>query len=114
MKQETYLLEAGYLLDKNDSEYECYNVVYDKKYGYYDILQHLILKEDLEKNIKEHKELFKSYDNVYLIITYQGLFEWEDKEELDNCDFLSFVEYETQNVVYSLKKENGKIEENFI
>ena len=36
MQADVYLVDCGVLLKEDDSEFECYSTVYDKKYGYYD------------------------------------------------------------------------------
>jgi hypothetical protein len=116
MKKDIYLVDYGFLLNETDDDFNDYNTVYDKKYGFYDLDQYLITKDKIEENIKELKDIFKSkqYNTAYCVITYQGKIEFENEEELREMDFLSFVDYSSENIIYSLKKENGKFEENFI
>lgn len=115
-KKELYLVETGVLLAKEDKEYEMYANVYDKENGYYDLNQYFITKEKLEETIKCEKEYLEKncFKNIYIIITYQDIWEFDSEEELEELD-TNFCDYLVENIVYSVMKDkNGNIIENFI
>lgn len=86
-------IDVGVLLDKSHPLYENYSHVYDQAYGYMDEDQY---ETDFEAAVKDAKEYVMSgVDNTYAIIHEQGY-------------------YDTANVLYSVRKQNGKIIENFI
>lgn len=118
IKKEMFLFEFGYFLDKSDKEYNIYNNVYDKNHAFYDEGINLFLTEELESYIKTAKNYVSIYENTYIVITKQGL--WNlTQEEIENKDFdsldLSECDYSVENVVYSIMSdEYGNIKENFI
>lgn len=104
-----YLLDEGILLTKNDSEFESYNCVYDKKYGYYDEGQSYI--KTLDEAIKEAKSYVENgVENTYAIVSNTTL---DDDVDINDCP-AECEEYIVDNVVFSIAKINGTIIENFL
>lgn len=104
-----YLLDEGILLTKNDSEFESYNCVYDKKYGYYDEEQSYI--KILNEAIKEAKNYVENgVENTYAIVSNTTL---DDDTDINDCP-AECEEYIVDNVVFSIAKINGTIIENFL
>lgn len=117
-----YQVEVGVLLNETDEEYSNYNIVYDKKYGYYN--------ENVWfcKTFESAKDSALIYVNKGVEKTYAIISEIESFDEtehdiecgviVDNierndisCEFVSFSQ---DYVVKSFKKESGKIVEDFI
>ena len=132
-----YKVEVGVLLDKDDREYECYNNVYDKNWGYYD--ENVVLFLDYNRAV----EYAKSYVNEGVNKTYSIISKLKyDSEKIYNSksvDTMNYVArdinyilgggyvddinifkdlYSVDNVIYSLYKylgkENEEIIENFV
>ena len=105
-----YLIEHGFLLFKDDPEFESYATVYNKNYGYYDEDQFYIIEE--KQAIEEAKQhvVECGYDNIYAIVSLADVdddFDFEDQE-------LGPEEYILDNVVYSIGKINEEIVEDFL
>jgi hypothetical protein len=116
MKKHLYLIDVGYLLDETDDEFESYAVCYDKKWGYYDYYQYLVDEEHLHQAIENTKKFLE--ENCYIVATYQGKWELEEEDidkngkvDLFDC---SSIDYSLENIIYSARKENKNIIENFI
>jgi hypothetical protein len=106
-----YLLDVGILLTEKDTEFESYNTVYDKKYGYYDEGQCYIATED--EAIKQAKQyVVDGVENTYAVVSNTTLDDDIDINDDELC--VEDEEYITDNIVYSVAKINGKIVENFI
>lgn len=106
-----YLLDEGVLLTEKDAEFESYNTVYDKKYGYYDEGQYYIATED--EAIKQAKQyVVDGVENTYAVVSNTTLDDNIDINDDELC--VEDEEYITDNVIYSVAKINGKIVENFI
>lgn len=106
-----FLLDVGILLTENDEEFESYNTVYDKKYGYYDEGQCYIATED--EAIKQAKQYVKDgVEHTYAVVSNTTLDDCVDFDDENLC--VDYEEYITDNIVYSIAKIDGKIVENFI
>lgn len=104
-----FLLDKGILLTREDKEFENYNIVYDKKYGYYDEDQYYVqIQDDAIKQAKQY--VIKGNENVYAIVSETVL---NDDIDLENA-CVENEEYITNNIIYSIAKINGKVVENFI
>jgi hypothetical protein len=105
-----YLLDEGVLLTKEDKDFNAYNTVYDKKYGYYDEGQcYIKSKEEAISEAKKYVE--DGVENTYAVVSNTTL---DDDVDLDDCPVDWYEEYILDNVVYSVAKINGKIIENFL
>lgn len=122
-----YKVEVGVLLEETSSEYSSYNTVYDKLNAYYD--ENTLIFVDLEDAKKYTKEyVSKGKDRTYGIIsdlgelpenmevsTSQELIFSEDGISVDLLNaFDSSIMYGVSSIVYSVKKIDGKLIENFI
>lgn len=139
-----YKLEVGVLWHKEEEheDYDCYNNVYDKKYGYYD--ENVIFELDYNTALDYAKKYVEDGVNgTYAIISkldFDSEYYKMDTEEvlimaqsiLGGAYIEEYIEifgkelYSVDNVIYSLCKEknkehpyylgkgNGKIIENFI
>ena len=106
-----YLLDEGILLTEKDAEFESYNTVYDKKYGYYDEGQCYIAAED--EAIKQAKQyVTEGIENTYAVVSNTTLDDDVDINDEELC--VDYEEYITDNIVYSVAKIDGIIVENFI
>ncbi len=139
LKFNIYKIEVGVLLDEDNSEYNCYNNVYDKQHAFYDenvsfeIDYNLALKyanDYVEHGVNGtyaiiNKIEYESDDTdntMYMVNTIIGGGYIEDYYEIFDSEEL----YGTQNIVYDIwkvKDENhpyrlgvgdGVIEKDFI
>ena len=111
-KGSIYCLDIGILLSSDEAEYEAYNSVYDKKYGYYDENQIAYREQDLQKAIDYAKEYVNDgVDMTYAIITFQGILDYE--EPFDD-GLVEGFDYQPEDIYYSIAKINGDIIENFV
>ncbi len=89
-----YKLEVGVLLDKQDDQFEAYNMVYDHEYGYYD--------EDVTRNMTLKNAIAEAKDYVLA----------------GNNDTYGIVtdgdSYDASDVVFSAMKRDGVLIENFV
>lgn len=112
MKTNALLLDVGVLLTNNDEEFDCYNNVYDHRYGYYDENQTAYKGEDLIEAIKYAREYVNAgVDMTYAVITNQGVINYEEPWEDDRIEDFT---YKHEDVIFSVAKINGKIIEDFI
>lgn len=121
-----YRVEVGLLLDKEDAEYYDYDNVFDNLNAYYDEGDGFF--EDLD----EAKDFAKGYvqsgmNGTYGIVSDLGELP-EDmivserklwfKDDSSDVDFINAFDTETlygaNSVVYSVRKVNDKLEENFV
>lgn len=116
MEKHLYLIDIGYLLDETDDEFKSYAICYDKKWGYYDYYQYLTDEEHLHQSIEKTKRYLE--ENCYIVVTYQGKWELEEEDidengkvDLFDCNL---TDYSLENIIYSARKENKNIIENFI
>lgn len=112
-KCEVYQFELGVLLDKNDKEYECYNKVWDYKYGYYNVDWGFCRKlKDAQNYITDYVK--NGCKNTYGIISKVNV----SKEEYDICEEDTAwvdMDYNLGNVIYSIcRNQNNEIVEDFI
>lgn len=106
-----YLLDEGILLTEKDEDFESYNIVYDKKYGYYDEGQcYVATLEDAINQAKQY--VSEGVDNTYAVVSNTILNDDIDINDDDLC--VENEEYLLEDVVYSVAKINGNIIENFI
>ena len=107
--RKVYLIEVGVLLAKDDPEYDFYSKVYDKKHAFYDENQYYVdTLNQAKHDAKEYVE--QGVDNTYAIISSSAL-----PDDIDVEEALTKNEsYSIKDVVYSLKKENDKLIENFL
>ena len=106
-----YLCDTGILLSPEDPEFKIYANVYDKKHGFYD--EDMTCFPDIKKAITYAKEYVKNgVDNTYAVVSEQDntsgetLADFIEKFDVDEFD------YDIENVVFSARKTDGKIEEN--
>ncbi len=111
-KDHIFLVDHGSLLNQNDREFGCYNNVYDKQYGYYDVEQYYTT--DLEKDLKAVKELYTdaNADNYYIIITDQGhIDDYGDTFQTNNINEIPLDagnnDYSVDAIIYYEGKSNG-------
>jgi hypothetical protein len=132
LNTKVYSLETGYLLPKEDKEYEAYSNVYDKQNAYYDELQCYIVG-NLHEILNELEQQFKKQHlaNEYMILKFECLvqnfasLELEDIEKMtleqietflnEECFDTDDISYDLESIVWSAyKDENGIIHEDFI
>lgn len=81
-----YAVETGFLLDKTDPEYDCYNEVYDKKHGFFNDGNCVYPSEeeadDAAKTYVEEGDT-KSYAIISILTCDESLWE-EMKAEIEN------------------------------
>lgn len=96
-------------MNPGDKEFECYNIVYDKKYGYMDENQYYTKEQ--EQAIKEAKEYVeKGVPRTYAVVTETELDNDADVE--DAC--VTNEAYLVSDIVFSVAKFEDKIVEDFI
>lgn len=112
-KDHIFLVDHGALLNQNDREFNCYNCVYDKQYGYYDVEQYYTT--DPEKDLKAIKKLYtdENTDDYYIIITDQGhIDDYGDTFQTNNIDEIPLdtvnTDYSVPAIIYYEGKCNGK------
>ena len=104
-----YLVDIGILLSEDDREFENYSIVYDKKYGYYDIDQYYVKDlEEAKKDVKNH--INETDENAYGIISETFL---DDDVDI-NDTYVEGETYDVESIVYSLAKINNELKENFV
>jgi hypothetical protein len=132
LNTKVYSLEIGYLLPKEDKEYEAYSKVYDKQNAYYDELQCYIVG-NLHEILNKLEQQFKTQHlaNEYMILKFECLvqnfasLELEDIEKMtldqietflnEECFDTDNISYDLESIVWSVyKDENGIIHEDFI
>lgn len=123
-KKQLYMAEVGILLTKDDKEFNSYNIVFDKKYGYYN--ENICFFD----NLNDAKEYVLNYVDEGVIRTYGvvsnageldtsiykiengNIFDIELNYEVDGNDFTNF---NLDDVVYScVKLSDDEIVEDFI
>lgn len=109
--KQKYLLDCGYLLSKDNENYERY-ACYDENYGYFDELQEY--DSNLSQTIKKAKAYVNDSINKYAVVskakktTILSVPSMDDVI-IDDCNF------NVEDIVYSIMSNNeGKIIENFI
>ncbi len=110
--KKVYLLDIGTLLTDSDPEIDSYNVVYDKKYGYYDIGQcYYATLADAMADAKEHVNANKGGDdNVYAVISETFI---PADADIDDT-YVEGESYDVADIVYSLAIIDGKLVEKFV
>jgi len=121
MGKEIFRLDAGILLDKNDPEFECYNNVYTKEFGFYDEWQSLYLdygeaKKDADDYIKD------GVNKTYAVISSDGEYdiehlfgggeeytEGEKYSILNETYYCTKISYSEDCIDYFAYKDNGEI-----
>lgn len=106
---DAYLIDNGILVTEEYDEFQCYNKVYNKAFGFYDENQYYETSKMIAiANARRYAE--DGVDNTYAIVSATKL--------PDDFDFRSgYVEdesYEMENVVYSVAKIGGEIIEGFL
>ena len=105
-KDAIYLVDTGYLLDKEDKDYQTYGIVYDHEYGYYD--EEMSYHDDKAEAMRVIDNFVRNHPMSYGIMQIAckrkkdfydrtGKFSKEIMEE-------SMIEYETfkaEDVIYS-------------
>ena len=112
-----YMVEVGVLLNKDDHEFESYNCVWDKLWGYYD--ENHLFFFDKNEAINYAKEYVDSgVKTTYAVVVCDDAeLDEEEIEEINNSAALYEYEYflDIKSYVYSLyKDENNKLHENFV
>lgn len=122
-----YLVETGYLMNKDDFKKECdydhYSTCYDKKIAYYDNGQYYRDKSDwknaLESGLHDLTDSVNDKSSVYCIISVTEI----DDDLLKTGDIKSAIadmevegeDYLPENVMFSIRIDrNRNIEYNFI
>ena len=104
-----FLLDCGVLLDENDAEFENYNMVYDKKHGYYDEEQSYIAsKGDAIAYAQQY--VTDGGDGTYAVVSET----WLSKDCEPTETPVEGEVYLAQDIVYSVKNVGGKLIENFV
>jgi hypothetical protein len=112
MKTNAILLDVGVLLTELDEEFDCYNDVYDHRYGYYDENQTAYKESDLAKAIADARQyVADGVDMTYAVITNQGQINYNG--EFDENDIEDFT-YKAEDVIFSVAKIYGIIVEDFV
>ena len=107
------LCETGILLDKDDPEYDCYNSVYDKQHGFYDEDQYYT-SDNLERRKKEVADyVLACVEGTYGIISSTVVDDGFTEKQLKEMPVTQET-YLLEDVLYSCKKENGNLVENFL
>ncbi len=110
MENNCYLVEVGVLLSKDSPEYNFY-LSYDKKNSFYDEGQYY--ERDFEKAKREALDYVENgVDNTYAVIseTFMPL----DIDVTDDDVCVEGETYDASDVVYSLKKTEEGLVENFV
>ena len=120
--KKVYLVEWGFLLNKDSCEYKHYSSVYGGKNAYYDLNQYYSTR-DLDKLIIELTEcLKKECGNSYVVVSYQCMLSNFNVEEIGNDEELNNYYFDTSDLDYSwpsvvfsaYKDENNNIHIDFI
>jgi len=113
MKKPLYHVDEGYLLSKDDPDYEAYSSVYDKKQGYYDTDQFETFDLERAKTFSDYAS-DGNLDNFFVVITNIGLYDDEDENfaanengVLKDFDF-SGVDYDVKDIVWYKAMKDGK------
>lgn len=104
-----YLVDVGVLLLPSDKEFESYNTVYNKKYGFYDEGQ-CYFKEENEAINYAKQYVNDGVDMTYGIVSLTTLDDDFDFDE--GC--VEYEEYIMDNVDYCTAKVDGYIIEDFL
>lgn len=106
-----YLVDVGVLLSLEDADAEAYSNVYDRKYGYYDENQYYVI--DKEQAIKEVREYVKNgVERTYGVVSASHGFNSDLSDE--EIAEMTVQNEEYSEVLFSLRKVNGQLDENFI
>lgn len=118
------LIDVGVLLSPGDHEFDAYNIVWDKAYGYYDELQSYAQMKDKEKLIEFAREYCREgVEGTYAIIATTQLHESSVSEALENADDKDSIfadldvegeTYDAGAVIFSLCKRDGMLVEGFV
>lgn len=112
MNTQLFRLELGVLLDQTDEEFEYYNQVYTKNYGFYD--ENVIVYLDYKKAIKYANEYVNSsVDKTYAIITSAvANITKKDKNEIKNTgsfDASDIFGYNENDIEYFIYQSANRI-----
>lgn len=106
-----YLIDVGVLLSKDHPDYEGYNMVYDRKYGYFD--ENQFYEVDKNRAIDYVTQYVnEGVDKTYGVVLKEVL--QEDYSDGDIYELEVDNDYHIDDIIFSMAKINGKIEENFI
>lgn len=104
-----FLLDEGVLLSSESDYFDCYNMVYDKKWGYHDEGQCYI--KDKETAINDAINYVKEgVEKTYAVITSTII---DDSADLDDCP-VEDENYDVNDIIFSVAKINGEIVFGFI
>lgn len=104
-----FLLDEGVLLSSESDYFDCYNMVYDKKWGYHDEGQCYI--KDKETAINDAiNYVEKGVEKTYAVITSTII---DDSADLDDCP-VEDEDYDVNDIIFSVAKINGEIVFGFI
>lgn len=108
-----YLVDVGFLLREGDKEFDCYNMVYDKRCGYYDIEQFYMKSPYAAVDyVDRFISQTTNFKNTYGIISIADI----DSDTEDDIEDIP-VEYEgylLDSVIYSIAKINGIVTRDFL
>ena len=115
-----YLVDMGVLIKEGEDEFESYNSVYDKKYGYYDDNQYYS-NDNLEKIKTLCREWLEDCKdgNPYAIISLTQISDYvvdalyKEGGDLDDLP-VEDESYDVGSIVYSIARIDDKIVEDFI
>lgn len=103
-----YRYEVGILLNKDNSEYDCYNNVYDKNHSYYaEDVGIFETKEEVIKYVEDY--ISNGKKNTYGII---GIEDIEDSFDFKDIFDYEVICYDIENIFYcKYKNENNEIKD---
>ena len=106
-----YLVDVGILLSEGDMEFNSYNMVYDKSYGYFnEDLFYVIDKQEAIDYVKQY--VVDGVNNTYGIINETELDDDITSEDIENGDVSVIGEAcSIENVCFNLAKINDQVVE---
>ena len=118
MQADIYLVDCGYLIKEGEEDFDGYNNVYDKKWGYYDDDQYYS-----DQSLAELKAMASKYvaedEGAYVVISLTFLPDYVVEDALEKGEEISSLDVEDEDyslsgVVYSIANIDGEIVENFV
>ncbi len=104
-----YLLDLGTLLTDSDPEIDSYNMVYDKKYGYYDIGQdYYATLADAVADAVDHVKANRP--NNYAVISETSI---PADADIDDT-YVEGETYDVADIVYSIACIDGQLVPQFV
>ena len=116
MKKTVYMLEVGVLLDESHPEFDSYNIVYDKLWGYYNENNIFFFEKEKAMNYAD-AYVSSGVDFTYAIIQKDTPdLDEEEIKEVEESSYLYGWEHMLDNkILYAIYKDDkGKIHQNFV